>query len=118
MIPVQQPHDLVCVFSHYTFIVFLPEVYHNSYDAHVLKRRAVLTDFTVNRIDFVLQSGLLFELDPSSSLMTLALNCLDDFDHSLDFVSSTLAKVGVSSARNKSSAMEPLSFFFSARTLN
>ena len=40
MIPVQQPHDLVCVFSHYTFIVFLPEVYHNSYDAHVLKRRA------------------------------------------------------------------------------
>ena len=62
MIPVQQPHDLVCVFSHYTFIVFLPEAYHNSYDAHVLKRRAVLTDFTVNRIDFVLQSGLLFEL--------------------------------------------------------
>ena len=62
LILVQQSDDLVCVFSHDSFIVFLPEVYHSSYDAHVLKQRAFLTNFVIDRVDLIFQSCLLFEL--------------------------------------------------------
>ena len=81
--------------SHYFLVQILAESGHCSWDKHVSKKRASFSDFSVDDIYLVHNIETFLTFDRSSSAKTLLDYTFEECCHLLDFVSSTLANVGV-----------------------